>query len=463
MRRPRRVRVEVDASGLGHDVGRRRVELHERRTGVHLGVRRHEHRADAARERRHESRLHLHALDHGDRVARADGVPRRHHDRDHDGRNGRTHDAALVAREPERLTLDIDGDVGAVRDGDRAIRSACDGQPALELTQSFDARVDGDTVELDAIVRRRSTTNPQSVRVVATPQLDDTRQLPLHLRAAARSCRVEPCPVDATVVLVRLDCSLDQRDPRLRSGVTGRAETAVHPLGVVLAATELRTAQDVEQEPLVRRAALHHDLALLDRAGRARECLVTVATPRADRRQQRVGSRRKVVVLRHAGVDPNAWARRHPEHQDAAIRWREVALGVLRAQPHLERVPARHRRFAVEAAPAREVELQLDEIDTCRELGERVLHLQTRVRLDERERLACLREELDRPDVRELRGATDPFRGTAHSLLDVGGEYCALLDHLSVRTLHRAVAHAERPHRAVAVGDDLHLDVARRR
>ena len=34
-----------------------------------------------------------------------------------------------------------------------------------------------------------------------------------------------------------------------------------------------------------------------------------------------------------------------------------------------------------------------------------------------------------------------------------------LLDHLLVAALHAAVAHADRPHRAVTIGDQLHLDV----
>ena len=124
----------------------------------------------------------------------------------------------------------------------------------------------GDSVELDAIGRRRSTTDPQSVRVVAAAQLDGPRKLPLAPRVDPRSGRVETRLVNSAVVLVRLDRGLNERDPRLRSSVTGPAETAVHPLSVVFAAPELRTAQDVEQEALVRRATLHHDLALLDRA-----------------------------------------------------------------------------------------------------------------------------------------------------------------------------------------------------
>ena len=58
-------------------------------------------------------------------------------------------------------------------------------------------------------------------------------------------------------------------------------------------------------------------------------------------------------------------------------------------------------------------------------------------------------------------------RGQAHGggpqvavLLGRERDAVRLLDHLLVAPLHAAVAHADRPHRAVVVGDELDLDVA---
>ena len=76
---------EPDATHLGDDVARRRVELHERRAHVDLRVGSDEDRADPAGERCGDRHLHLHALDHRDRVAGGDRCAGRDRDRDHHG------------------------------------------------------------------------------------------------------------------------------------------------------------------------------------------------------------------------------------------------------------------------------------------------------------------------------------------------------------------------------------------
>ena len=96
------------------------------------------------------------------------------------------------------------------------------------------------------------------------------------------------------------------------------------------------------------------------------------------------------------------------------------------------------------------------------QLGDRVLHLEAGVHLEEVE-LAVLVEELDGAGVVVAAGLRDLDGGRAHGLADLVGEVGrrALLDQLLVPALGRAVALAQPQRVAVLVGQHLHLDVAR--
>ena len=76
-------------------------------------------------------------------------------------------------------------------------------------------------------------------------------------------------------------------------------------------------------------------------------------------------------------------------------------------------------------------------------------------------RSAGLVQELDGAgvDVPGGRGQANGGGPQVAVLLGGEGDAVRLLDHLLVAPLHRAVAHPDRPDRAVRVGDDLHLDV----
>ena len=157
-----------------------------------------------------------------------------------------------------------------------------------------------------------------------------------------------------------------------------------------------------------------------------------------------------------------------PERQrhrlDTAGRRREAALRILGVQPRFDGEALRRRRLAVQATAGGDVQLQLDEIEPRRQLGHRVLHLQPGVHLEEREvLLGRLIQELDRPGV-DVAGEGDEARRRGAQvavLLRRQGDALRLLEHLLVAALHAAVANPARPHRAVGVGDDLHLHVAR--
>ena len=105
----------------------------------------------------------------------------------------------------------------------------------------------------------------------------------------------------------------------------------------------------------------------------------------------------------------------------------------------------------------------LHQVDVGDLLGDRVLDLDAGVHLDEHVAAVGGEQELDRAgvDVADLPGERDGVG--AHALaevrVEVGGR--GDLDDLLVPPLHRAVALEEVDDVAGAVGEDLHLDVAR--
>ncbi len=119
--------------------------------------------------------------------------------------------------------------------------------------------------------------------------------------------------------------------------------------------------------------------------------------------------------------------------------------------------------------PAASRELRVDQVDTGDLLGDGVLDLEPRVRLDEGESdsppCGSGDEELERPEAVESRGlrrVSRPRRGVARGA-PRRGRGRRDLDELLVPTLQAALALAEVDDGARSVADDLHLDVARAR
>ena len=189
----------------------------------------------------------------------------------------------------------------------------------------------------------------------------------------------------------------------------------------------------------------------------------TVAAVGDDLGDHRVVLRRDHVTLGDAGVDAEAGSDRERQRLDGARCGGEGALGILGVQSSLDGVADGRRRIAFESAPAGHVDLQLDQVEPGRQLGDRMLHLEAGVDLQEREPpFGRLEEELDRPGVLVLGRLGQADRGGPQVAILVGRQRDALrlLDDLLVAPLHAAVADTDRPHRAVGVGDDLYLDMA---
>ena len=141
---------------------------------------------------------------------------------------------------------------------------------------------------------------------------------------------------------------------------------------------------------------------------------------------------------------------------------REVAVRVFRVQPRLDGVPDLGRRLARQLAARGHLQLGLDQVDPGGQLGDRVLHLQPGVHLEEREPLlARLVEELDGARALVADGQRQPLGRRLELVRLRRGQHRrrGLLDHLLVAPLHRAVPYAQRPRGALAVRDHLDLDV----
>ena len=173
-----------------------------------------------------------------------------------------------------------------------------------------------------------------------------------------------------------------------------------------------------------------------------------------------------------AGVEANPWPSRVGELGDDARHVERVQRPAVRlpaggrvlgVEAGLDGVTRRRRWRRVEAPSLGDGDLQGDEIDTSRALGDGMLDLQPRVHLEEEEGAVVGGEELDgagaRVADRPRRGDGGGEQRLAHPGDALDERRRRFLDHLLVAALDRALPLAERPHRAVLVGHDLHLDV----
>src|SRR3546814_292154 len=148
------------------------------------------------------------------------------------------------------------------------------------------------------------------------------------------------------------------------------------------------------------------------------------------------------------------------------------SVGVFGVEARLDRMAGRPQRLLGlrQRFPPRDPDLPFDEVGAGDELGDRVLHLETRVHLHEVEAGVALgievlgvEDEFDGAGafVADRRGCGDggDAEEMAEPLRKTGGR--GLLDDLLVAALQRAVAFEKMHDVAVTVGDDLYLDVPR--
>ena len=286
----------------------------------------------------------------------------------------------------------------------------------------------------------------------------------LRLRAAAARERVEVGAVGGRLLVAEGDRGLHERGVGVPHGLdVALGLQAVEPAGVDLALAQLRPAEQLEQEALVGGPLVDHHHRVGDRAAQPGDRLLTRRPVGDDLGQHRVEVGRHRVALREAGVDADAGTVGQPQQADPPGGGREPARRVLGVEADLDRMAPRGRRVALEPAAGRDVQLERDEVGAGDDLGDGVLDLESRVDLHEGELLrGRLVEELDGGGAAVADAAGQLGRRVRQLALLLGAQHRAgrLLDDLLVAALVGAVAHAERPHGALPVGQQLDLDVA---
>ena len=456
---------EGDAPASGAGLGILDIEPDEGRTRRYLRVGGDEQAAHPAREGSDHGRLHLHGLEHGQRVARLHFVSRLHSQGNHHRGGFRAHDPDVGAGETMGDAIHLDEVPRTLGDGDDRVATLPEDEPAFEPPERLDPRLETVAIDHEPVLPGPQTKDADLVELTPVMQLDDVARVVGCLGPEARGSLVEVRLLAGELRFVDLDRGLGEGG----IGVGARRRRFRHgpfqPRRVHLGAAHLGTREEVQQEGPVGGAALEDDCALRQRSLEAGERLRPVASTGDDLRYHRVELRGHAVALGDPAVDPDPGTGGKAEEREGTRGGGEAAVRVLGVQPHLDRVTVGPRRLAFEAAAASDVQLELHEIEPGRDLGDGVLDLQPCVDLHEEEGLCFgLEEELHRARVAIPDGSADPRRRIAHGpvlLLSEGGGG-ALLQQLLVLALDRAVAHAEGPQGAVVVAHHLDLDVAHR-
>ncbi len=455
---------EHHGRGVGdHGLLRLRVQPHQGGPGRDLRVDRGEDFADPTGDRGHNRGLHLHGLEHRDCRARLDDVAHLDRQGDDHGRRGRADDAALVASDAVADAVDLHEVVGRAGGEHDAVDPPVHRQPVGEPTLPLYRDLGLGAVGRDPVPRRGDLIDPQFVVLALVPDLDVAPDGVVGLRTTAAGRDQERLALGGLLPGVPVDGNGVERDVGVGGqGRLGVQPDPVQPCRVGRAGQDLLAVEQVEHERLVRGAALDDDGGVAQRAPQSGDRLSAVPPGRDDLGDHRVELRRDGVAGRDPGVDADARSLRELQELHLAGRGREAVVRVLRIEPDLDRVGDLGRALPRQRLAAGREDLQLDQVDAGRGLGDRVLDLQAGVDLEERKGLGGrVVEVLDRAGAVVAHLADQVHRDPTQfeGLLAGQDRRGRLLDDLLVATLDGAVAHTWRPDIAVLVGDDLHLDV----
>ena len=440
-----------------------RLEAHQRRLALDLAAGHHVQLPHPGGEGGDDRRLHLHRLQDDHRCAGGDLLADRDRGGDHQRRGRRAQHSALVPGDPVGDAVDLDQVRRAVGVGDDPEPLAPDLQPAMDVVQPFQPDVRGRVPDAHPVVAGAGAEDDHPVRDPAQLEVDRHALGVLGLRTSAAGGLQQVGDLALLGLLVGLDGGRDQGDRPVPVG--DQAALGAHPVdpaGVGGAVDHLGAVEQFQHEALVGGAAVDDDGGLGHRPPEAAQGFVAGASGGDDLGDHRVEVGGDRVTLGDAGVDPDAGADRQVEPGDQAGGGGEVAVGVLGVEPGLDGVPLLDRTVGEPAARC-DVQLSFDKVEVVGDLGDRVLHLQAGVHLEEGEELVLgVVEELDRPRSLVVDRQREPLGRVLEFGVLLGAQQRrgGFLDHLLVAALHRAVADAERPGRPLAVRDHLHLDVA---
>src|SRR5258706_1383288 len=182
-------------------------------------------------------------------------------------------------------------------------------------------------------------------------------------------------------------------------------------------------------------------------------------------RQHRIETDADLRSLRNAGIDADARAGRLAIEGDRAALRKEAVIGVFRVDAHLDGVAALMQIVLPpwQRPAGGDGELRADQIDAGYFLRDRVLDLQSRVHLQKVKVVLRGDDELDRAGASVIDTARRFHRRRGHAPAQIVAvaRRRRLLDHLLMPPLDRTIALEEMDDVAVAIAEDLKLDVAR--
>ncbi len=262
--------------------------------------------------------------------------------------------------------------------------------------------------------------------------------------------------------------------PGEQSGAAVGVGPCLEQVGVLLdeagrhvARAEVGLVEERDQERDVRRDATDPELG--DSSAGLADGVLEGAAATGELGEHRVEVRGDLGAgVRRTAVEADAATAGGAVRRDPAGVRTEAVGGVLGGDPALQRRTAQPDRVLAQAEVLQglaggDPHLRLHQVDLGDLLGHGVLDLDPRVHLDEDVVALGVEQELHGAGVAVADLLGEPHRVGAHPLAELGVEVGRRrdLDHLLVTSLHRAVALEEVDHVALAVGEDLHLDVPR--
>ena len=219
------------------------LQLHQRRSGLHMGVDRGEHRADRAGERSGDRRLHFHALDYHERIPGPDCIALGDLD-GRDKRRSRSADAAAaMPGDDVRHAVHLDDQPWSLTACDDVMAPPEARHDPLVAPEVLNVRVDHAIADLDLVVAASQAVNVHPVQVAAKAQLHLVPSIGRQLRSAAGRSREEGRLDGGLVGVGRLDGSLQQGHGMLRRKILACRGQPVKPPAVVAAQHQSRAGR----------------------------------------------------------------------------------------------------------------------------------------------------------------------------------------------------------------------------
>ena len=282
-------------------------------------------RGDLAGDRSRDDRLHLHRLEHGDRVADGDGLSEFDPDRHHQGRPTGTHDLAVVAVDPVPVPVDVDVETGVGRGDHDPVTASATCEPPLEVPDPLDLEFDlgGVASVPDRVPGGTGPVDGQVVRPAPVGEFDPVADVGQGNRSTASRGGEERLLCDRHVGLVGLDRSGEQRRSRRLDGreLVGRGP---EPLDVDRPVEEVGVIEERQEFGPVGGRTVDDDRHPPQGSTKASDRRLSVGPPGGQHRHDRVG---RIDGVAGAAVGVDAHTRAGGERQQCDLGTRFDLVG----------------------------------------------------------------------------------------------------------------------------------------